>query len=103
PRRSCDQPAVSQLCRTTPAARVLAQPHDARVLRPLGHVLESLVASRTCQGARQAHTDSCRRSLSVAPERNPGGGAVRDGAAATAPVAPGRCGGAASSRAAARL
>ena len=36
PHRSGDQPALSELRRAASAARVLAEPHDARVLRPVG-------------------------------------------------------------------
>ena len=36
PDRSGHQPALSELRRAPPAARVLAEPHDARVLRSVG-------------------------------------------------------------------
>jgi hypothetical protein len=54
--RSRHLAAVPQLRRATSGARVLAEPHDARVLRPLGSLQHTAVA-------RAPHEERVRRAL----------------------------------------
>ncbi len=52
-RRSGDLAAVSELCGAAPAARVLVEPHDARVLRPLAGVPCAALEREPEEGERQ--------------------------------------------------
>ncbi len=61
--RSGDQPALSELRRPPPAPRVLAESHDARVLRSLG----SVSVAPEPAGARQG--DACAARLIHAADR----------------------------------
>ena len=61
--RSGDQPALSELRRAAPESRLLAEPHDARVLRPVASV------QRRVSGASGRAKESVRRALIHAADR----------------------------------
>ncbi len=70
--RPGDQPAVSELRRTPPASRLLAESHDARVLRSVGpRFSRPAEPAGARQGERPPPPDPRRRSLSADAERHP--------------------------------
>ena len=64
PHRSGHQPALSELRRAASAPRVLAEPHDARVLRPVGPIQLGPEPAGTAQGERPAPA-SCTPPIAI--------------------------------------
>ena len=102
--RPGDQPALSELRGAASAARVLAEPHDARVLRPVGPVQRRrwgrpALARSGCA----ARADPRRRSLPADAQRLPAVRPVADHPAAAGDVAGAALDGAVSAGAAAAV
>ncbi len=101
--RPGDQPALSELCGSPSEACLLAQSHDAGVLRSLGLLQRHALLEGPDQRTGPSPGDAPRRSVSARAQRLEAVRAVRDGRAAARDVAGTEVAGPVSAGAPARL